>query len=218
MPIGLAPISDITTIFSERWFRKSVQSSLNPALVYTGADATRNTQILYDPMVKVLEENLGESLIFYDHGGEDCLYDFKKNKLFTLKDAPLLATRPYVYTMACLSAKKLGKEVYKYGGTYWGAVEAIGFTTTGEEKFGEALSYGIVLRLQNPLLSWNDIILAVKGKFNEIIEKSEDAFDDIWLAKDRDMLHCYGPDAEDPPPIPWWQRLIDWIKGLLGIG
>ncbi|GAI97065.1 unnamed protein product, partial [marine sediment metagenome] len=51
-----------------------------------------------------------------------------------------------VFTLACLSAKDLGPEVWSKGGTYWGYVDVFSFTTDALASFQEAANCGFHYR------------------------------------------------------------------------
>jgi hypothetical protein len=80
-------------------------------------------------------------LIFYDHGSEDALVGQDEQPVVDLKNCYLLAEKE-VYTLACLSAKELGVEIWNQGGKYWGYTEVVGFTTDALKEFKEAFNCG----------------------------------------------------------------------------
>ena len=83
--------------------------------------------------------------IHYDHGNEDALIGQDKEAVIDLKNAKLLANKE-VYTLACLSAKSLGVEVWHRGGKYWGYKEVVSFTTDALSAFQEAFNCGFCYR------------------------------------------------------------------------
>jgi len=83
--------------------------------------------------------------IHYDHGDENALIGQDEKAVIDLNNCALLAEKE-VYTLACLSAKKLGPEVWRKGGTYWGYVEVVSFTTDALAEFQEAFNCGFRYR------------------------------------------------------------------------
>jgi len=83
--------------------------------------------------------------IFYDHGDEDALIGQDEKAVIDLENAELLAGKE-VFTLACLSAKELGPEVWSKGGTYWGYTEVVGYTTDSLSEFQEAFNCGFRFR------------------------------------------------------------------------
>lgn len=83
--------------------------------------------------------------IHYDHGNENALIGQDKKAVIDLNNLALVAERE-VYTLACLSAKKLGQEVWRRGGAYWGYTEVVSFTTDALPEFQEAFNCGFHYR------------------------------------------------------------------------
>jgi len=79
--------------------------------------------------------------IFYDHGSEDALIGQDEKPVIDLNNCHWLAGKE-VYTLACLSAKKLGAEIWRQKGKYWGYTEVVGFTTDALNEFKEAFNCG----------------------------------------------------------------------------
>ncbi|MBA7552654.1 hypothetical protein ES705_45224 [subsurface metagenome] len=73
----------------------------------------------------------------WGQGGDEAVID--------LKNANLLANKE-VFTLACLSARDLGPEVWRKGGTYWGYTEVVSFTTDALDAFQEAFNCGFRFR------------------------------------------------------------------------
>ena len=91
-----------------------------------------------------VEEELRKGVdlcIFYDHGSEGALIGQDEEPAVDLKNCLLLAEKE-VYTLACLSAKELGAEIWRQGGKYWGYTEVVGFTTDALPEFGQAFNCG----------------------------------------------------------------------------
>ena len=95
---------------------------------------------------KALQTFNPDIFVFYDHGSEDCLWgQGGAAAAIDLKNVGLLANIE-TYTLACLSAKSLGVEVWRRGGAYWGYTEAVGYTTDALAEFQEAFNCGFHYR------------------------------------------------------------------------
>lgn len=79
--------------------------------------------------------------IFYDHGSEGALIGQDEQPVIDLNNCHWLADKE-VYTLACLSAKELGAEVWRRGGKYWGYTEVVGFTTDALPEFKKSFNCG----------------------------------------------------------------------------
>jgi len=75
-----------------------------------------------------LERFNPEIFVFYDHGDKDALIGQDGKAVIDIKNCDRLAGKE-VFTLACLSAKDLGPEVWRKGGTYWGYTEVVSFAT-----------------------------------------------------------------------------------------
>jgi len=119
---------------------------------------------------QALQNNPSACFCFYDHGNEDCLWGNNDKHVIDLTNNILFRNRE-VYTMACLSAKRLGADSYlRYKTVYWGSYELISFTTDALEEFQKALNYGIKLRL-NGETDWNEIMDKTKIHDTEVIDE-----------------------------------------------
>ena len=95
---------------------------------------------------KALQTFNPDIFVFYDHGSEDCLWGQGGTAAaIDLKNVGLLANIE-TYTLACLSAKSLGVEVWRRGGAYWGYTEVVGYTTDALAEFQEAFNCGFHYR------------------------------------------------------------------------
>ena len=83
--------------------------------------------------------------IFYDHGSENALIGQDEKAVIDLKNAGLFSNKE-VFTLACLSAKELGPEVWRKGGTYYGYVDVFSFTMDALPSFQEAVNCGFHYR------------------------------------------------------------------------
>jgi hypothetical protein len=112
-------------------------------------------------------------IAFYDHGNVDKLAGSHEEVAFDLENADLLVDRD-VYTVACLSAAKLGKKAVENGcNAYWGYTlpnasilkhVSMPEDETAEIEYSPSLwiyrrhdNNGILGKLSNPDKSWRDM-------------------------------------------------------------
>jgi len=150
-----------------------------------------------------VEEELRKGIdlyIHYDHGNEGALIGQDKNAVIDLKNCDLLASRE-TYTLACLSAKNLGIEVWRGGGKYWGYTEVVSFTTDALPEFQEAFNCGFKFRFLEGDTHQNALSRA-KDTFTRLAYELVDAgktFAALCLRSDRDALVYYNahkPEGE----------------------
>ena len=139
--------------------------------------------------------------IHYDHGNEDALIGQDKKATVDLKNCHLLANKQ-TYTLACLSAKRLGVEVWRKGGRYWGYVEVVSFTTDALPEFQEAFNCGFHYRFIEGDTHENSLRRA-KDTFTRLSLKLVDAgktLAAICIRQNRDALVYYdahGPEEKE---------------------
>lgn len=104
--------------------------------------------------------------IQYDHGNEDALIGQDEKACIDGRNCKLLANKD-VYTLACLSAKSLGVDIWNQGGKYWGYVEIVSFTTDALEEFQRAFNCGFEFRFIDK--EDHSVALAqAKGEFDSL--------------------------------------------------
>lgn len=108
------------------------------------------TELAEEDAVRLAVENALERFnpdifVFYDHGDKDALIGQDGKAAIDLKNCDRLAGKE-VFTLACLSAKDLGPEVWRKGGTYWGYIDVFSFTTDSLAEFQEAGNCGFHYR------------------------------------------------------------------------
>ncbi len=157
--------------------------------------------------------------IFFDHGIDDGLIDQHRRKFLYLGNADTLKGKR-VYTMACLSAKELGKKAYHEGCLeYWGATDAITFTIDDAHLFGEVFVDGAYARFGEGK-SIEEVYKLMREHFISQKLRASNPWTKIWLQKDHDMWvvwHKGNPPPNPEPPKPWWVRLWKWLKDLIGL-
>lgn len=208
--IFAAPKFDEATEYSYKWnerLREKVGNRMEiiPLLL---ADAIREN------VEGALKDHPDALLIHYNHGSEDAIYGQDERPVVDLTNVSLLKNRE-VYNMNCLSAKTLGKAAYQNGClAYWGYVEVVSFTTDAEQDFCEAFNYGFLLRIEGK--AWKECLESTKAKMTEIIDdlvKRGNGIAAMLLREDRDALHCWAKDVEEPHEECPFSRLIVSLLG-----
>lgn len=149
-----------------------------------------------------VEEELARGVdlfIHYDHGNEDALIGQDEKAVIDLKNCHLLA-KIETYTLACLSAKNLGVEVWRKEGKYWGYTEVVSFTTDSLPEFQEAFNcgfryrfiegdtYATSLKLAQDTFDQLALQLVAKGK----------TFAAISMRMNRDSMRYYNGGSPGP--------------------
>jgi len=166
-----------------------------------------------------VEEQLrkgADTLIFYDHGDEDRLVGQDERPVIDLSNCHWLAEKE-VYTLACLSAKKLGAKVWRRGGKYWGYTQVVGFTTDALKEFKESFNCGFMY------------IFIEGASHKDALDKARETFDRlaselvsqgkimaaIYMGKNRESLvdyNSHGPEENSNGGC-----LLGPLKAPLGI-
>jgi hypothetical protein len=116
-----------------------------------------------------VEEELrkgADTLIFYDHGNESALIGQDEQPVIDLENCHWLAEKD-VYTLACLSAKELGVEIWRRGGKFWGYKEVYGFTTDALDAFKQASNCGFMY-IFIEAAPWEDALDKAKETFDQL--------------------------------------------------
>lgn len=164
---------------------------------------------------QALVTNPGASLAFYDHGNEISLIGQDRQPVISLPNAHLLAKRE-VYTLACLSAKDLGIEVWRKGGKFWGYDKEFTFTTDALEEFGEAANCGFKFRHLDKLQP-KQALDAAKGRMTSLMQLLADTnrpFSAIWMRHNRDCTKYY--DGEEPQSECVFRSILLKLLGKRG--
>ena len=209
--IVFAPKFDTATEYSFEWGKNLIGKFSEEITTLLETDATQRN------FLKAISEH--DIFIFFDHGIDDGLIDQNKRKFIYVGNAGILKNKR-VYAMACLSAKELGVKAYHEGCLeYWGATDAITFTIDDAHLFGEVYVDGAYARFGEgkPI---KEVYQSMKDHFISQKAKTNNPWTKIWLQKDRDMwVVWYDEDAPEPErPKPWWVRLWEWLKNLIGLG
>ena len=148
-----------------------------------------------------VEEELAKGIdlfIHYDHGNEDALIGQDEKAVIDLTNCDLLSQKE-VYTLACLSAKNLGVEVWRRDGKYWGYVEVVSFTTDALPEFQEAFNCGFHYRFIEGDTHQNALSRA-KDTFDQLslqLVNDGKTFAAICMRQNRDSLRYYNANAPD---------------------
>ncbi|MCM8802847.1 MAG: hypothetical protein NC827_06025 [Candidatus Omnitrophica bacterium] len=185
-----APKFDEATEYSNKWALKIREKLIekNITFIYLGGQEIK--RIDFENSTKQCD-----TIIFYNHGSEDAWYGNKNEKICDLDNVNILKNK-YVYTVSCLSAKKLGVEAFKNGSiVFIGYKETFVFSTEEEELFEDSANYGIMLIIEG--YDWKEAFIKMKERYNENIRKAKSFWTKTWLAWNRDNLTKY--DYEQPP-------------------
>lgn len=139
--------------------------------------------------------------VFYDHGNETSLIGNDQTPIVDLGNCRLLAGRE-VYTLACLSAKELGKVCYDLGTKFWGYVETVGFTSDAIPAFQESFNCGFRYRFLEGN-SPKDTLELAKDTFTNLaytLTNQGNIFAAAIMTANRDALRYY--DGEKPEEEP----------------
>jgi hypothetical protein len=102
-----------------------------------------------------------------------------------------------IYTLACLSARKLGAQAYAYNCIYVGYIETFAFTIDDEQLFCSAANSGFIAYVEGED-DWAKIKALMVEAFNKAMQQTNDPWAKMWLQWDRDALRVYAPNADSP--------------------
>ncbi len=208
--LDFAPKFDTATEYSSEWNKNLLDKFGEDVTALLEIDATKRNYLNEIPEHDVF--------IFFDHGNENCLIDQNVRKVVHVGNVDTLKGKR-VYAMACLSAKELGSKAYHQGCLeYWGATDVIGFTIDDAHLFGEVYVDGAYARFWEgkPI---EEVYQSMREHFILQKTKASNPWTKIWLQKDHDIWvvwHEGNPPPDPNPQKPWWGRLWEWLKGLIG--
>jgi hypothetical protein len=152
---------------------------------------------------------------FFDHGDEDKLFGSPSEAVLDLDNVGILSGRE-AYTMACLSARKLGVEAWRRGAkAYWGYEKSFTFTTDALEEFKEFAVSGLRYRLSGR--SWSEALRMARELGRSLAEKLADdgrIIASSCMSHNTDALRCF--DGEEPTARCFLRRLALRIFGRVG--
>jgi len=204
----VAPEFDYVTKHSSAWCDK-IAPLFEEKVYLTDRPITRAE------VEEALEQNPEAIFIFYNHGSEDALWGSRIESVVDLLNAGLLSGRE-VYTLACLSAKYLGREARRRKcRAYWGYEEEFTFTLDALDEFKASTNEGIKLRLKG--LSWKECLKKTKQLMTTLANKlmaEGKLLASTCMEHNRDCLRCWN--AETPPPICPLRALAVRLFGVVG--
>jgi len=190
----VAPLFDEATKYSFMWAQRlrSALEQMGWRIVEVGG-----REVSREEVEELLDKSPCAAFIFYDHGTEDALWGSEEEEVVDLKNVGKLANR-VVYTMACLSAKRLGAVAHlKHGAVYVGYVEEFAFTEYDEHLFCECANSGMIAYARGEE-DWARIKEAMLRAFDEAIEKARDPWTKVLLRWDKEALRVYALGADRP--------------------
>lgn len=206
--ILVAPVFDNVTEYSFSWSRE-IKELLESA-GFNVIDISGNS-VKREDVEKALQDNPNALYIHYDHGSEDGHWCSPVSKCIDLNNVKLLSGRE-VYTMNCLSAKRLGVQAWVEGCiAYYGYIKEFVFTTDSLEEFKTFANMGLKYRIMG--YSWSDVIKIVKEegkKLTEQLVSSGKIIASVILAEDVDALVCWNGEqpSEDITTCPFRKLAI----------
>jgi len=208
----VAPEFDFVTKQSSAWCEEV--ADLFEEKVYLTGRAISRVEV-----EEALRKNPKAIFIFYDHGSEDVLWGSRTEKVVDLFNTDLLAGRE-VYTLACLSAKLLGRKAHRRKcRAYWGYEEEFTFTLDALEEFRASANEGIKLRLKG--LGWKKCLKKTKQLMTELANKlmaQGRILASICMESNSNCLRCW--DTETPPLSlkDLFVRFLGRLPRLAGLG
>jgi hypothetical protein len=192
--VFVLPEFDDASMYSHLWgvrLIEQIKDDVNVILLEREGATRENFE-------KALQEHPEATICFEDHGSEDCLC--AQDGMTCVLDTSNVekVAGKIVFTMACLSAAKLGAVAYaRYGCVYVGYIKEFTFTVEDEELFCEAANSGFIAFVEGEA-DWAKIKAIMVEAFNKAIEKTDNPWSRTWLTWDRDILRVYAPNADQP--------------------
>jgi hypothetical protein len=197
MILGFAPRFDEATEISRRWF-EDLSTKIDMR-------KTAPEEAVRERAEELVKELNPDTIVFYDHGVEDALIGNDKKPIFNMKNIKLLKGKT-LYTMSCLSGRKLGVEHWRNGGVFWGYCDVFAFVIDEEELFREAANHGLIVR-ETLKLPWSRCFEEARRKFDELVKKAKTFWARVCLVHDKESLVCY--DSSKPTPkCPLRRKLL----------
>jgi len=182
-----------------------------------------------DAVRKLVEKSLTagdmDIYIHYDHGDEGALIGQDEKACIDSKNCKLLANKD-VYTLACLSGKSLGVDIWNQGGRFWGYIEVVSFTTDALEEFKRAFNCGFEFLFINGE-EHNAALAQAKAEFDslavELVGKGK-TIAAIFMRMNGDNMVCYNANSKPEEkegcllailksPIRLWGLGLELIRG-----
>jgi len=209
--IIVAPRYDEATNYSSSWAKSLYNELKNKGydVVYIGDREIGRHEVEHALL-------RGDIFIFYDHGSEGALWGSKTSAIISGINVHVLKDK-ICYTMACLSAKKLGKLACSKGcNVYWGYEKEFSFTTYGNKAFADFSSYGLKVFLENNdwKLAYNETVKYGKYLIAKLL-LSGNILGAVLLENDIKVLRCYLKDEmPEPKTCSFVNRIKSFFKRL----
>jgi hypothetical protein len=153
-----------------------------------------------------------DAIVFYDHGSDDCLCAQGGVDCILDSENVEKVAGKVVYTMACLSCRKLGAQAYALGCVYVGYYEEFTFTTDDEKYFCEAANSGFISYV-NGETDWAKVKKAMVEAFNKAMQEVQDPWARMWLQWNRDSLRVYAKGVDKPETKCLFRKLAIALFG-----
>jgi len=210
--LAVAPCFDEASEYSFKWYerlREAVKGKIE-------LDELLKESATRENFERALNIFKPEVIVYYNHGSEDCLCAQGGRECVLDSKNLWKASRKVIYSMACLSAKKLGAEAYmSYGCIYVGYVGEFAFTAKDEQYFCGAANSGFIA-YANGEGDWGKIKAIMVEAFNRAIDVVDDVWSKMLLRWDRDALRVYAPNADQPKAECPLRRLAVRLLGSIG--
>ena len=217
--VGIAPKFDNATNYSYEWY-KGEHSFLDDNVgKWVLEDSLEKLEAVEKIAHKSIELHDPDLVVFYDHGNLDYWVGNDGRTLMTESGLYLLKGRS-VFTMCCLAAKVLGVKAVRAGAKeYWGYTENYAFTYDSVSEHGDVSGYGL-RQAHKGYRNLFDVLEDARQHFYDVADRLRGDGKTIAAAvmvRDADALVCWNKNNLPVTPKSWLERLIEWIKKLLGI-
>jgi hypothetical protein len=191
--LGVAPCFDEASHYSFKWFER-LRDAIKGKVELQELLREMAVRSAFEANVEAFKP---DAIVYYNHGGEDCLCAQDGTTCVLDSENVDKVAGKIIYTMACLSARKLGAQAYTRGCVYVGYVEAFTFTTDNEQLFCQAANSGFIAYVEGET-DWAKIKAVMVEAFNHAMEQTNDPWSRMWLQWDRDALRIYAPGVDVP--------------------
>jgi hypothetical protein len=210
--LAVGPVFDDITRYSRLWLDR-LEGSLKGYADITDLRAEDATRENFENRVRELDPDI---VVYYDHGNEEGLYAQGGRGYVLDQDNLALVKGKVIYTLACLSAYKLGAIANQvYGCVYVGYVKEFAFTLEEEGLFSRAANTGLIAYVYAGA-DWKRVKELMIQAFNQAIREAKDPWSKVWLSWDRDNLRVYAAGVDTPSSSCMFRRLAVRIFGPKG--
>lgn len=152
----VAPMFDPATYHSYTWSRE-----IKAYMLFKGCNVVdiSGRKVRRSEVESNLISINPDIVVFYDHGNEEQLFGSESDVVIDKNNVHMFSGKA-LYTMACLSGKRLGVLVWKNDGVFWGYNRVFMFTTDAVDYFQSFANRGIEEYLNG--YSWEDAYMITK--------------------------------------------------------